>query len=194
MVKLNKIYTKTGDAGTTGLGTGVRVAKHDARIAAYGTVDETNAAVGVARVALLPEQSDLDQQLMRVQNDLFDLGADLCVPDTGEKLEFEPLRITDAQVERLEQELDAMNANLDRLTSFILPAGQSAAAALHTARTIARRGEREMTWLAAQDDEEVSAAALKYINRLSDYLFVAARVANNNGKDDVLWVPGANRD
>lgn len=193
MVKLNKIYTKTGDAGTTGLGTGARVAKHHARIAAYGAVDETNAAIGLARAELLAEHAALDQQLMRIQNDLFDLGADLCVPDTGEKLEFEPLRITDDQVVRLENDLDGLNADLEPLKSFILPAGHKAAAALHLARTIARRSEREMTLLAADEGEVVSAAALKYINRLSDYLFVAARVANSFGKDDVLWVPGATR-
>ena len=194
MVKLNKIYTKTGDQGTTGLGTGDRVAKHDARIAAYGTVDETNAAVGLARTELTGAQSNLDEQLMRIQHDLFDLGADLCVPDTGEPLEFEPLRITDDQVSRLERDLDEMNADLKPLKSFILPAGHSAAAALHFARTVSRRAEREMTLLSAQEGELVSAAALKYINRLSDYLFVAARVANDYGKNDVLWVPGATRE
>lgn len=193
MVKLNKIYTKTGDAGTTGLGTGNRVAKHHARIAAYGTVDETNATVGLARAALSDEQTDLDEKLKHIQNDLFDLGADLCVPDTGEDLGFEPLRITEDQVIRLERELDEMNAKLEPLKSFILPAGQKAAAALHLARTVSRRAEREMTWLAAQDGEQVSVAALKYINRLSDYLFVAGRVANDYGNNDVLWVPGANR-
>ncbi|MCH9765030.1 MAG: cob(I)yrinic acid a,c-diamide adenosyltransferase [Alphaproteobacteria bacterium] len=194
MVKLNKIYTKTGDQGTTGLGTGDRVAKHNARIAAYGTVDETNAAVGLARTELPTEWTDLDQQLMRIQNDLFDLGADLCVPDTGAELEFDPLRITDAQVARLEDELDVMNSKLEPLKSFILPAGHRAAAALHLARTVSRRAEREMTLLAADVSEVVSAPALKYINRLSDYLFVAARVANDYGKNDVLWVPGATRD
>lgn len=194
MVKLNKIYTRTGDQGTTGLGTGDRVAKHDARIAAYGTVDETNAAVGLARVELSEADAQLDQQLMRIQHDLFDLGADLCVPDTGEKLKFEPLRITEDQVARLERELDGLNENLQPLKSFILPAGERSAAALHFARTVSRRAEREMTLLAAQDGEIVSEAALKYINRLSDYLFVAARVANDYGKKDVLWVPGATRE
>ena len=194
MVKLNKIYTKTGDQGTTGLGTGNRVAKHDARITAYGTVDETNAVVGLARTELSDQQSELDQQLMRIQHDLFDLGADLCVPDTGEKLEFEPLRITDDQVARIEHELDTLNENLDPLKSFILPAGHRAAAVLHLARTVSRRAEREMTLLASDPDEIVSPAALKYINRLSDYLFVAARVANDYGKNDVLWVPGATRE
>jgi len=194
MVKLNKIYTKTGDQGTTGLGTGARVSKHNARIAAYGTVDETNATIGVARTELPDKHSELDQQLMRIQHDLFDLGADLCVPDTGEKLEFEPLRITDDQVARVERDLDALNENLEPLKSFILPAGHRSAAALHLARTVSRRAEREMTLLASEDGEVVSAAALKYINRLSDYLFVAARVANDDGKNDVLWVPGATRE
>lgn len=193
MVKLNKIYTKTGDGGQTGLGTGARVAKHDARISAYGTVDEANAAVGLARMELTDDQADLDRQLANIQHDLFDLGADLCVPDTGEPLSFEPLRITDDQVARLERELDQMNANLAPLKSFILPAGERAAAALHMARTVSRRAEREMTLLAAIDGEHVSTAALKYINRLSDYLFVAARVANDYGNADVLWVPGATR-
>lgn len=194
MVKLNKIYTKTGDQGTTGLGTGDRVAKHDARITAYGTVDETNAAVGLARTDLSDKHSELDQQLMRIQHDLFDLGADLCVPDTSEKLEFEPLRITDDQVARLERDLDALNENLESLKSFILPAGHRSAVGLHLARTVSRRAEREITLLASQDGETVSDAALKYINRLSDYLFVAARVANDYGKNDVLWVPGATRE
>jgi cob(I)alamin adenosyltransferase len=193
MVKLNKIYTKTGDAGTTGLGTGERVAKHDPRIAAYGTVDEANAAIGLARVPLADSNAKLDAELKLIQHDLFDLGADLCVPDKGQDLGFEPLRITDAQVERLEQQLDDWNDKLEALTSFILPAGAPAAAALHTARTVCRRAERKMTELAADETEHVSAPAMKYINRLSDYLFVAARVANNNGKDDVLWVPGNSR-
>lgn len=193
MVKLNKIYTKTGDAGTTGLGTGARVAKHDQRIVAYGTIDETNAAIGLARCELDKANAGLDQQLQNIQNDLFDLGADLCVPETDEKPEFEPLRITDDQVSRIERDLDGLNAKLEPLKSFILPAGSRAAAALHLARTVSRRAEREMTLLAADQTERVSAAALKYINRLSDYLFVAARVANANGKNDVLWVPGANR-
>lgn len=194
MVKLNKIYTKTGDKGTTGLGSGQRVAKHDARIAAYGTVDETNAAVGLARTELPSDVTDLDQQLMHIQHDLFDLGADLCVPDTGEKLDYEPLRITEDQVSRLERDLDKLNAQLEPLKSFILPAGHRAATALHFARTVARRAEREMTRLADTDNETVSEAALKYVNRLSDYLFVAARVANDYGKNDVLWVPGATRE
>lgn len=188
MVKLNKIYTKTGDKGTTGLGTGARVAKHDLRIAAYGTVDETNAAVGVAR---LHTSGDLDAALERIQNDLFDLGADLCVPDDGKG--GEALRIIEAQVERLETEIDAMNEKLEPLTSFVLPGGTPAAAHLHVARTLSRRAERLMVELAEQQDEDVGQAALRYINRVSDHLFVAARVANDNGAKDVLWIPGANR-
>lgn len=193
MVKLNKIYTRTGDAGTTGLGTGARVAKHDLRIVAYGTVDETNACVGLVRLHTASEDPDLDRKLERIQNDLFDLGADLCVPDRGEKLEYEPLRVTQAQVDWLEAEIDAMNASLQPLKSFVLPAGTPAAAALHLARTVSRRAERDMTALAAAPDEPVSASALKYVNRLSDYLFVASRYVNGRAGGDVLWVPGKNR-
>ena len=192
MVKLNKIYTRTGDAGTTGLGTGERVRKDALRIAAYGTVDETNALIGVARVHLAG-MPGLDAKLSRLQNDLFDLGADLCVPDRGEKPKFEPLRVSDAQVARLEAEIDEMNSELNPLKSFILPGGSPAAAALHVARTVSRRAEREMVALAALPDEPVSAAAMKYINRLSDYLFVAGRYVNDRGRSDVLWVPGQNR-
>lgn len=191
MVKLNKIYTRTGDAGTTGLGTGERVAKHDLRITAYGTVDETNACVGMVRQHTA--KTDLDAKLERIQNDLFDLGADLCVPDRGEKLDYEPLRVTQGQVDWLETEIDAMNAELAPLKSFVLPAGTAAAAALHLARTVSRRAERDMTALAATPNEPVSAAALKYINRLSDYLFVASRYVNHQSGGDVLWVPGKNR-
>jgi cob(I)alamin adenosyltransferase len=193
MVVLSKIYTRSGDAGTTALGNGERVAKHALRIAAYGTVDETNASVGMARAHLGSSDADLDDILSRIQNDLFDLGADLCVPDPGKKPEHEPLRISDAQVERLEQEIDQMNADLEPLRSFVLPGGTPAAAALHVARTISRRAERLMVELAAVPDEPVSAPALKYINRLSDLFFVASRYANNRGKSDVLWVPGQNR-
>lgn len=193
MVVLNRIYTKTGDAGTTALGSGERVPKTSVRIAAYGTVDETNAHLGVARVALAGADDDVDAMLGRVQNDLFDLGADLCVPDRGEKLPYEPLRISDAQVKRLEDEIDSMNASLQPLRSFILPGGSSAAAALHVARTVSRRAERVMVELAALPNEPVSQPALKYINRLSDFLFVASRFVNDRGKADVLWVPGANR-
>ncbi len=193
MVKLNKIYTRTGDAGTTGLGTGARVAKHDLRISAYGTVDEANACIGMARVHTASEDSELDRKLERIQNDMFDLGADLCVPDRGEKLEYEPLRMSDAQVDWLEGEIDALNAELDALKSFVLPGGTPAAAALHLARTVSRRAERDMTALASMPDEPVSAPALKYINRLSDYLFVASRFVNHKAQGDVLWVPGKNR-
>jgi cob(I)alamin adenosyltransferase len=193
MVKLNKIYTKTGDAGTTGLGTGERVSKNSLRIAAYGTVDETNSAIGMVRVHLGSGHPGLDKKLERIQNDLFDLGADLCVPDRGEKLEYEPLRMTDAQVERLEHEIDEMNAELKPLKSFVLPGGAPAAAALHMARTVCRRAEREMVALQGTKNEPVSPAAMKYINRLSDFLFVASRYVNDRGKSDVLWVPGKNR-
>jgi cob(I)alamin adenosyltransferase len=193
MVVLNRIYTKTGDAGTTALGTGERVPKTSARIAAYGTVDETNAQIGVARVHLSGGETEVDAMLSRVQNDLFDLGADLCVPDRGEKLPYEPLRIADAQVKRLEDEIDAMNGALEPLRSFVLPGGTAAAAALHVARTVSRRAERLMVELAALPGETVSGPALKYINRLSDFLFVASRYVNDRGKADVLWVPGKNR-
>lgn len=193
MVKLNKIYTRTGDAGTTGLGTGERVAKHDLRITAYGTVDETNACIGLVRQHTAKTHADLDAKLERIQNDLFDLGADLCVPDRGETLEYEPLRVTQSQVDWLETQIDAMNAELEPLRSFVLPAGAPAAAALHLARTVSRRAERDMTALAATPNEPVSAAGLKYINRLSDYLFVASRYVNHGAGGDVLWVPGKNR-
>ena len=193
MVVLSKIYTRTGDKGTTALGSGERVPKHAPRIAAYGTVDETNASIGMVRVHLGDTEPKLDAMLVRIQNDLFDLGADLCVPDRGEKLEYEPLRVTDAQVKRLEQEIDEMNAELKPLRSFVLPGGTPAAAALHMARTISRRAERLMVELAADASEPVGAAALKYINRLSDYLFVASRFVNHHATGDVLWVPGQNR-
>ncbi|ADJ25205.1 putative ATP:cob(I)alamin adenosyltransferase, monofunctional PduO type [Hyphomicrobium sp. GJ21] len=193
MVVLNKIYTKTGDAGTTALGSGERVPKTSPRIAAYGTVDETNAHIGVARVHLANADPDVDAMLLRVQNDLFDLGADLCVPDRGEKLPYEPLRVADAQVKRLEEEIDLMNGSLTPLRSFILPGGSATAAALHVARTVSRRAERMIVELAAIPGEPVSAPVLKYINRLSDFLFVASRYVNERGKGDILWVPGKNR-
>jgi cob(I)alamin adenosyltransferase len=193
MVVLNRIYTRTGDAGTTALGTGERVPKTSLRIASYGTVDETNALVGVARVQLAGTEPDVDAMLLRVQNDLFDLGADLCVPDRGEKLPYEPLRVSDAQVKRLEDEIDLMNESLQPLRSFILPGGSAAGAALHVARTVSRRAERLIVELAALPNEPVSAPVLKYINRLSDFLFVAGRFVNDRGKADVLWVPGKNR-
>ncbi|MCB1513786.1 MAG: cob(I)yrinic acid a,c-diamide adenosyltransferase [Hyphomicrobiaceae bacterium] len=193
MVKLNKIYTRTGDKGSTGLGTGERVAKYALRIAAYGTVDETNSVVGVVRLHLDAAEGAVDAMLLRIQNDLFDLGADLCVPDTGKDLGYEPLRITEQQVKRLEDEIDLLNAELQPLKSFVLPGGTAAAAHLHVARTVSRRAERLMVELAAQDGEPVSAAALQYINRLSDFLFVAGRYVNDKGAADVLWVPGQNR-
>lgn len=193
MVVLNRIYTKTGDAGTTALGTGERVPKTSPRIAAYGTVDETNAAVGVARTQLAAGETEVDAMLLRIQNDLFDLGADLCVPDKGEKLPYEPLRISDSQVTRLEGEIDHMNTALEPLRSFILPGGTPAGAALHVARTVSRRAERMMVELVNVPGETVSAPALKYINRLSDFLFVASRYVNDRGKGDILWVPGKNR-
>jgi len=193
MVVLNKIYTRTGDAGTTALGTGERVPKHSARIAAYGTVDETNACIGVARIHVRDAHADVDAMLGRIQNDLFDLGADLTVPERGQAPARERLRVSDAQVKRLEDEIDAMNAELSPLRSFVLPGGSAAAAALHVARTVCRRAERSMAELAGQPDEGVAAPALKYINRLSDLLFVASRYVNERGKSDVLWVPGQNR-
>ncbi|MGV1758450.1 cob(I)yrinic acid a,c-diamide adenosyltransferase [Rhizobium sp. A22-96] len=192
MVKLNKIYTKTGDDGTTGLVSGPRRLKHDLRVESYGTVDETNSAIGVARLHTA-DMPDLDAMLMRIQNDLFDLGADLSTPETDEPPAYEPLRIIDHQVERIEHDIDGLNANLEPLRSFVLPAGTPASAHLHLARTIARRAERLMVALSRSDGEHVSPAALKYINRLSDFLFVAARHANDHGRADVLWVPGKNR-
>jgi cob(I)alamin adenosyltransferase len=192
MVKLNKIYTKTGDDGTTGLATGPRRLKSDLRVDAYGTIDEANSFIGLARQHT-QELAALDAMLMRIQNDLFDLGADLSTPDTGETLAYEPLRIIVAQVTRLEVEIDQLNADLDPLRSFVLPGGSGAAATLHIARTVARRAERLMVELARMDGEIVSGDALAYVNRLSDFLFVAARWTNGKGKSDVLWVPGKNR-
>ena len=195
MVTLNKIYTKTGDAGTTALGSGERRLKSDLRIEAYGTVDETNACLGMVRIetAKVPELQELDGMLARIQNDLFDLGADLATPDTGEDLGYEPLRIVDAQVDRIESEIDKLNADLEPLKSFVLPGGTPAAAGLHMARTVSRRAERLMVELAQIGDDEVSAAANKYINRLSDFFFVASRYVNDKASGDVLWVPGQNR-
>ncbi|NQV47415.1 MAG: cob(I)yrinic acid a,c-diamide adenosyltransferase [Rhodospirillaceae bacterium] len=186
MVKLTKIYTRGGDGGETSLGDGARTPKHSLRVAAYGTVDEANAAVGVAR---LHTDGAPDAMLGRIQNDLFDLGADLCRPEDGEAV---ALRITDGQVTRLESEIDDMNEKLDDLTSFILPGGSAAAAHLHQARTIIRRAERLISELATSG-EPVNPAALKYANRLSDHLFQMARLVNDGGKNDVLWQPGANR-
>lgn len=193
MVVLNKIYTRTGDDGTTALGTGERVRKDGLRVSAYGTVDEANAAIGLAVVALAEESGTLRDMLLRIQNDLFDLGADLCVPDRGEELPYEPLRISSGQVDRLEAEIDKLNQDLQPLKSFVLPGGSAAATALHQARTIVRRAERMIVELAAETDEPVSDPAMKFVNRLSDFLFVAARYANDKGKSDVLWVPGSNQ-
>jgi len=187
VVKLDKIYTRGGDQGETSLGSGARVAKHDPRVAAYGTVDEANAVIGLARVHT---QGDADAMLGRIQNDLFDLGADLCRPDEGQDGKS-ALRISPAQVQRLEDEIDAMNGDLKPLASFILPGGSEAAAWLHLARTIIRRAERLMTALA--QTETVNPDAVKYANRLSDHLFQLARMANDKGEKDVLWTPGENR-
>jgi ATP:cob(I)alamin adenosyltransferase len=187
MVTLTRIYTRGGDAGETSLGDGSRVAKFQLRVAAYGTTDETNSVVGLAR---LHTQGEADAMLARIQNDLFDLGADLCTPEDGRKSEG-ALRIVDTQVDRLEQEIDAMNAGLLPLKSFVLPGGSPASAYLHLARTVCRRAERLICELAMH--ETVNASAIRYINRLSDHLFVLARHLNNDGAGDVLWVPGGNR-
>ncbi|MEM9715046.1 MAG: cob(I)yrinic acid a,c-diamide adenosyltransferase [Pseudomonadota bacterium] len=190
MVTLSKIYTRTGDSGHTALGNGQRVAKYSARVTAYGTVDETNATVGLAR---LHTDGAMDDQLAMIQNDLFDLGADLCRPDMAEDAdaEYTPLRVTDAQVDRLEAEIDAMNDALQPLKSFILPGGSALAAQLHLCRTVCRRAERLAVELSQLED--VNPAAVKYLNRLSDWFFVSSRIANDDGENDVLWVPGANR-
>ncbi|WP_300578316.1 cob(I)yrinic acid a,c-diamide adenosyltransferase [Phenylobacterium sp.] len=190
MVVLNRIYTRTGDGGATRLANGAQVAKTDLRVEAYGAVDETNACLGLTRLHTAGD-ADLDRILGRIQNDLFDLGADLACPPSPDEDPMRVLRISDGQVERLEREIDGMNAALAPLTSFVLPGGSAAAAALHQARTVCRRAERAAVALAA--NEPVGAPALKYLNRLSDLLFVASRRANGNGAGDVLWVPGANR-
>jgi len=193
MVLLNKIYTKTGDDGTTALGTGERRPKYDLRIETYGTVDETNAAVGLARVELVDGDGELDGTLARVQNDLFDLGAELATPEDGRPKDYEPLRILPTQAERLERDIDRLNADLEPLRSFVLPGGSRAAAALHLARTVSRRAERLMVALAAHEPDRVGRAGIIYMNRLSDLLFVASRWVNDRGRADVLWVPGQNR-
>ena len=191
MVVLSKIYTKTGDAGETALGNGARVAKHSLRVSAYGTVDEVNATVGLARQHA---SGDMDAALARISNDLFDLGADLCTPDMhmDETLPYTPLRMVEGQVLRLEREIDVQNAKLTPLRSFILPGGSALATYLHLCRTVCRRAERQTVELATM--EQVNTEAVKYLNRLSDWFFVAGRIANNDGKDDVLWVPGLTRD
>lgn len=193
MVRLNRIYTRTGDDGTTGLVSGPRRPKFDLRVAAYGTVDEAGAAIGLARVHTQADAPDIDAMLFRIQNDLFDLGADLATPETGQKPAHEPLRIVAAQVARVEADIDLLNERLAPLRSFVLAGGRPAAAALHLARAVARRAERLMVELAADPSETVNPEALKYINRVSDLLFVAARAVNDNGAADMLWVPGDNR-
>jgi len=201
MVHLNRIYTKTGDDGTTAIGNNERRRKDDLRIEAIGAVDEVNCTLGLARLALKDhaDAASLDPMLARIQNDLFDLGADLATPDRGEKLEYEPLRIVEAQVTRLETEIDALNEALQPLRSFVLPGGSPASAFLHQARAVSRRAERVIVALAAEavdpltGEWPVSDTARRYINRLSDFLFVAARSANDKGAADVLWVPGAYR-
>lgn len=191
MVVLNKIYTKTGDDGTTALGSGERRPKYDLRIEAYGTVDETNSVVGLVRLALAGVDAEVDAILGRIQNDLFDLGADLATPETDKDLGYEPLRITDGQVTALENAIDLLNSDLKPLRSFVLPGGTPAATYLHLARTVSRRAERLMVHLAAE--ERINPAATRYMNRLSDFFFVASRYLNDKGAGDVLWVPGKNR-
>lgn len=192
MVVLNRIYTRTGDAGETALGNGERVSKAALRIATYGTVDETNACLGVARLST--SEMKIDAMLARIQNELFDLGADLCVPDRGQKLSYEPLRILPKQYERLEHEIDELNAELAPLRSFVLPGGHAAAAQLHICRTVCRRAERLIVELAGLPEEPVSEGVIAYINRLSDFFFVASRWVNANyAAGDVLWIPGNTR-
>jgi cob(I)alamin adenosyltransferase len=197
MVTLTRIYTRGGDAGQTSLGRGERVAKHDPRVEAYGTVDEANSVIGLARNAIGrhllggERHAEADRMLGRIQNDLFDLGADLCTPEGESKRGEQALRVVPSQVERLEREIDAMNADLAPLKSFILPGGSEASAWLHLARTVVRRAERRVTQLAAE--QTVNPEAIKYVNRLSDHLFVLARRLNDDGATDVLWVPGATR-
>jgi cob(I)alamin adenosyltransferase len=192
MVVLNRIYTRTGDDGSTALGNGERRPKYDLRVAAYGTVDEVNAVIGIARLHVAGN-SELDLTLALIQNDLFDVGADLCLPDKGKGPGGARLDVTDAQVEWLERQIDRLNGELAPLRSFVLPGGSAAAAYLHLARTVCRRAERLMVELKDKPSESVTAAAIKYVNRLSDFFFVAARFTNDKGLADVLWVPGQNR-
>ncbi len=192
MVVLNRIYTRTGDDGTTALSTGERRPKFDLRVEAYGTVDETNSVVGLARLVTADGFPNVDAMLGRIQNDLFDLGADLATPE-GVTLAWEPLRMVPAQVDRIEADIDLLNADLEPLQSFVLPGGSAASAHLHQARTVARRAERLTVELSSRPGEQVNPSAIKYLNRLSDFFFVAARWVNHKGQLDVLWVPGANR-
>jgi cob(I)alamin adenosyltransferase len=192
MVVLNRIYTRTGDDGSTALGSGERRPKYDLRVAAYGTVDEVNAVIGLARLHAAGNLQ-LDPMLARIQNDLFDVGADLCLPDKGKGPGGARLDVTDSQVEWLEQQIDRLNGELKPLRSFVLPGGGATAAYLHLARTVCRRAERLIVELKDKPGESVTAAAIKYVNRLSDFFFVAARFANDKGAADVLWVPGQNR-
>jgi cob(I)alamin adenosyltransferase len=192
MVVLNRIYTRTGDDGSTALGSGERRPKYDLRVAAYGTVDEVNAVIGIARLHAAGNL-ELDPMLARIQNDLFDVGADLCMPDKGKGPGGARLDVTDVQVEWLERQIDKLNGELAPLRSFVLPGGSAAAAYLHLARTVCRRAERLIVELKDKPGESVTAAAIKYVNRLSDFFFVAARFANDKGAADVLWVPGQNR-
>jgi cob(I)alamin adenosyltransferase len=192
MVVLNRIYTRTGDDGSTALGSGERRPKYDLRVAAYGTVDEVNAVIGLARLHAAGNLQ-LDPMLARIQNDLFDVGADLCLPDKGKGPGGARLDVTDSQVEWLEQQIDKLNGELKPLRSFVLPGGGATAAYLHLARTVCRRAERLIVELKDKPGESVTAAAIKYVNRLSDFFFVAARFANDKGAADVLWVPGQNR-
>lgn len=198
MVQLTCIYTRSGDNGKTSLSTGKRVAKHDIRVQSYGTIDETNTVIGVARLyTRLPESADVDAMLMRIQNDLFDLGADLCTPFNGNLNQSEStcqeLRITESQVERLEYEIDLVNKCLPALQSFVLPGGTQASAYLHQARSVCRRAERLLTKLMETEPGKINSISAKYLNRLSDHLFVLARYTNNHGLADVLWIPGGNR-
>ncbi|MDH7798068.1 MULTISPECIES: cob(I)yrinic acid a,c-diamide adenosyltransferase [unclassified Beijerinckia] len=193
MVVLSRIYTRTGDDGSTALGTGERRAKYDLRIEAFGTIDEANAAIGIARLTARQEDEALDAMLGRIQNDLFDLGADLCTPPVDRDLGYEPLRIIQTQVDRLEAEIDQLNSHLEPLRTFVLPGGTPTAAALHVARTVCRRAERRMVELVGKPDETVGTPAMKYVNRLSDLLFVASRYCNWKAQGDILWTPGKNR-
>jgi cob(I)alamin adenosyltransferase len=195
MIVLNRIYTRSGDGGMTALGSGRRVSKSDLRIEAYGTVDETNAVLGLTRLHTTgAELGPLDLMLARIQNELFDLGADLCLPEGDTERSQGALRILGSQVERLEREIDEMNKDLAPLRSFVLPGGHPAAAYLHLCRTICRRAERLIVALTEQADEKVSVEVLAYVNRLSDHFFVASRWVNARGQGDVLWSPGATRE